>query len=171
MTDEFIFRACVTSIMRTYYTWKIVRSPDITYNFSIMGQWGYAETAVGIIISCLPVLPIFFRHFGPKIYTSLSLASLSEALRSRLKSTGNTHKTNTSPGSSRPFTKRGNGNSIQEAWSGSYPAKPELKGQYINLDEYGLERPGSAVLNEPIHAMTKSLATRRGDLERGKEAV
>ena len=33
--------------------------------------WAYAEISIGTIVSCLPVLPKFFRHFGPKVYSVL----------------------------------------------------------------------------------------------------
>ncbi|KAK0511236.1 hypothetical protein JMJ35_005809 [Cladonia borealis] len=63
--------ACITSILRTYYTWKIVTSPDITYHMAQMGLWTYAELATGVIISCLPVIPKFFQHVGGKISATI----------------------------------------------------------------------------------------------------
>ena len=67
--------ACITSILRTYYTWKIVQSPDISYNMVPMGMWTYAELSTGIVISCLPVIPRFFQHIGPKLSSAFTLRS------------------------------------------------------------------------------------------------
>lgn len=36
-----------------------------------MGLWTHAEIAVGIICSCLPVLPIFFQTIWPRIFSRL----------------------------------------------------------------------------------------------------
>ncbi|KAM0798522.1 hypothetical protein BDR22DRAFT_808975 [Usnea florida] len=69
------FFACITSILRTYYTWKIVQSPDISYNMVPMGMWTYAELSTGIVISCLPVIPRFFQHIGPKLSSAFTLRS------------------------------------------------------------------------------------------------
>ena len=63
--------ACVSSILRTYYTWKMATSPDITYHMVQMGLWTYAELATGVIISCLPVIPKFFQHVCPGISASI----------------------------------------------------------------------------------------------------
>ena len=64
--------ACITSVLRTYYTWKIVQSPDISYNMVPMGMWTYAELSTGIVISCLPVIPKFFQHVGPQLSRALT---------------------------------------------------------------------------------------------------
>ena len=64
--------ACITSVLRTYYTWKIVQSPDISYNMVQMGMWTYAELSTGIVISCLPVIPKFFQHVGPQVSRALT---------------------------------------------------------------------------------------------------
>lgn len=68
--------ACITSIMRTYYTWELALSPDVTHNLALMDLWTYAEIAIGIIISCTPIFPRFYQKFGPKIYAVLSFRSM-----------------------------------------------------------------------------------------------
>ena len=65
--------ACITSVLRTYYTWKVVSQPDVSYNILKMGLWTLAEVAAGVIVSCLPVLPRFFQDMGPKIYRAFSV--------------------------------------------------------------------------------------------------
>ena len=71
--------ACVTSILRTYYTWKVVKGSDVSYNIIVMGLWTLAEIATGIIVSCLPVLPRFFRHAGPKVLQAFSVPTKSSS--------------------------------------------------------------------------------------------
>lgn len=72
------FSACVTSIVRLYYAVRALETGDITYNIAMMGLWTHAEIAVGIICSCLPVLPIFFQTIWPKISSRIktSLSTL-----------------------------------------------------------------------------------------------
>ena len=67
-----IIRACVTSILRTYHTAKIFNLQDISFNNAKMGLWTYAEITIGILVSCAPVLPRFFRHCGPRVYQKVS---------------------------------------------------------------------------------------------------
>lgn len=42
----------------------------------MMGLWTHAEVAVGIICSCLPVLPIFFQTIWPKIVSCINTSLL-----------------------------------------------------------------------------------------------
>ncbi|KAM0803966.1 hypothetical protein BDR22DRAFT_886260 [Usnea florida] len=63
--------ACVSSVLRTYYTWKMVGSPDMSYNIVPVDLWTFAELATGFIISCLPVIPKFFQHIYPKVSRAL----------------------------------------------------------------------------------------------------
>ena len=58
------------SIMRTYYTFRIVQSPDVSYNTIVLGMWISAEVAAGMLVYCLPIMPKFFQHYGSKIYAS-----------------------------------------------------------------------------------------------------
>ena len=46
--------------------------PDKTYHIMQMCLWNYAELATGVFISCLPVIPKFFQHVGPKILAMVS---------------------------------------------------------------------------------------------------
>lgn len=56
-----------------------MKEPDISYNIILMGLWTLAEVAIGVIVNCLPVLPKFFRHAGPKVYRAFSLGSKSSS--------------------------------------------------------------------------------------------
>ena len=70
--------ACISSILRTYYTWKMVGSPDMSYNIIFVVLWTFAELATGFIISCLPVIPKFFQHVYPKVSRALGGISKSK---------------------------------------------------------------------------------------------
>lgn len=41
-----------------------------------MGFWTWAEVTIGIIVSCLPVMPRFFRHCAPKASKLISRMSI-----------------------------------------------------------------------------------------------
>ena len=167
--DSSMFRACITSILRTYYTWKIINSPDITYNMIIMGLWAYAEITIGIVVSCLPVVPKFFKHIGPKIYATFSLGSMpGTLLRPKLRSTD---KTNTSSRIRQHFTKRSGGNRIPETWNDSYHSKVELKGEYITLDEYDMRQSKSSTMNGLTRTLADGSATRHEGLDNENCAV
>ena len=53
----------------------MVQSPDFSYTTVLMGMWTFAEFTTGIVISCLPVIPKFFQHVGPKVSTALAFRS------------------------------------------------------------------------------------------------
>ena len=161
----------MTSILRTYYTWIVVKSPDITYNIAKMGLWAYAEISIGIIVSCLPVFPKFFNHIGPKVYATFSLGSSSTTLLRQKPPSDNTNKTNTSSGIRRPFTKRNGGNSVPETWNDSNHSKTELKGEYITLDEYDMQQPRTSNLDGLTSTLADGSPTRREELESVKGGV
>ncbi len=55
----------------------MAQGPDITFNTIVMGLGGTAELSIGVLVSCLPVLPRFVQHFGPVIIRSFSFHSAS----------------------------------------------------------------------------------------------
>lgn len=113
MLTSRVSSACITSIIRTYYTWKIIHSQDVTYDMCRMCLWNSAEISIGIIVCCLPVSPRFFQFIGPKIYGTFSA-----------------HKNNNVfTGSKRAFTK----NSASATWADPYNARVQLKSESIAL--------------------------------------
>lgn len=165
-------RACVTSILRTYYSWKIYKSEDISYNMIIMGFWTYAEIAIGITVSCLPVIPRFFHHFGPKIRTLvLSRYKSSATSGNKSASTGSTPKIKTVPKLSDASTTRGRGTMASDPWDNS---TTHIKGDYITLDDYD-ERPVVPPKSYKASQITASYldgaARMRDDVERGHADV
>ena len=159
----------MTSILRTYYIWETIKSPDYSYNLFSVGVWSNAEIAIGIIVSCLPVFPKFFRHIGPKIHATFTIESLSGTLyRHKMWYTGNnTDKTHSSFGNGRPSFKRSGHKSIQRTWNGSNHSKAELKGQFIALDESEMLQPKFSALGGFTPTLANGPATIRGDLEYG----
>lgn len=120
--------ACVTSVLRTYYTWKVVKEPDVSYNMILMGLWTLAEVATGIIISCLPVLPRFFRHAGPILYRAFSLGSKSSSSSGSANTGRNARPCLTSPTVSMARTPR--------TLNNSRISKAHVKGEYTEMEEY-----------------------------------
>lgn len=88
--------ACISSTMRLVVSISFVRTTDETYSLVPVGLWAYvlpitsafydrsrvcriAEITSGISCGCLPVLPQFFRHFGPTFTRSLSFSPLGKS--------------------------------------------------------------------------------------------
>ncbi|CAD6593760.1 MAG: hypothetical protein ASARMPRED_007916 [Alectoria sarmentosa] len=160
------FFACITSILRTYYTWKIVQSPDITYNMVRMGMWTYAELSTGIVISCLPVIPKFFQHVGPKISSVFTMRS------KYTKNSGNESASGTPSGKIQPekFKLPSFKTSFSSVISNTekdtdhelYSQQSLPKGEYAMLHEE------TALPSRELSQMPAArLATTRDDLERG----
>lgn len=166
------FLACVTSVWRTYYAWQIFQSRDISYNVVKMGLWTYAEIAIGTIVSCMPVLPKFFRHFSPKLYATFASKSKRGSSsgnpppKSRSSVVVETPR-NSAESSKRLFAK-GNGGErdVSQIWNQAYhPSTVEVKGEYVTLDEYDAVLPRMGTASESDPKMGKGNATKRDDLE------
>lgn len=70
--------ACLTSILRTEASFRIVGKHDQTYELIPLAFWSDAEMASGIICGCMPVVPQFFRHLMPKIKSHFGSYRLSK---------------------------------------------------------------------------------------------
>lgn len=162
-----MFSACVTSIGRTYYTFKVAQLPDISYNIALMGLWASTELAIGTIVSCLPVLPRFFQHLGPKVSGIFSFTSKSENKSTpELASAGRYKTTRASLAQRLSFNKRRTGSNTSVLWSG--PSNPQLEhnGACVTPRDYDSGRLESGVLdglNETPSVRSTSL--RQDDLE------
>ena len=152
--------ACVTSILRTYYTFKVVQSPDVSYNITIMGLWTWAEITTGIIISCLPVLPKFFRHFGPIVYRTISSTfSLGSKSHSMTGSRSEPQQIQDQTNSFERVKGESNGNGV-------YSNQTMRKGKYINLGELDVASSENDATNEWLPTPVHGFVTRREDLEK-----
>lgn len=162
--------ACITSILRTYYTWKIVQSPDISYNMVPMGMWTYAELSTGIVISCLPVIPKFFQHIGPKVSSALTFRSRptkdsgvgSESAASSDKVRAEKLKLPSFKHTFASVVSRTEKEDDHELYS----EQTLSKGEYAMLHD-GPAAPRRFVTSEIIQMPAAKVATTRDDLERG----
>ena len=172
------------SILRTCYAWEIVQSRDVSYNVAKMGFWTYAEIAIGTIVSCIPVLPKFFQHFGPKIHATFASkpkpgSSSSSNLRQARslsppagKEKPKIAKKSSSSSSFENLFQRGSEGGetrVSETWSKvCHPSTVKVKNEHVTLDEYNtmlLSRGPTA--GESARQIAKGTATKRDDLESG----
>lgn len=84
------FSACISSIMRLYYSYEVERIGDITYSIVIMGNRTYAEIASCIICACLHVFPRFFQTIGQRWEINIGSSSTSQSLQRNGPSISNT---------------------------------------------------------------------------------
>ncbi|MCJ1359567.1 MAG: hypothetical protein MMC33_009569 [Icmadophila ericetorum] len=66
--------AFVTSIARLILSIIGSKTPNQTVALTNLGLWGVAEVTSGLIASCMPLSPAFFRHFKVKILARGSAA-------------------------------------------------------------------------------------------------
>ena len=119
--------ACVTSILRTYYTWKVDSEPDVSYNIVEMGLWTLAEVAIGVIVSCLPVLPRFFQDIGPKVCRAFSIET---------KPSSNLGSESAQMIARPPLTSPASPDSIPASARDLRIHKTHVKGSFTELEEY-----------------------------------
>lgn len=124
--------ACAISIVRTYYTWKVTKLGDVSYNMIFFGLWTYAEISVGIIVTCLPISPRFFQFLGSKLSGTFSFRSKSGSkIVSKPESTGPNSNVKIPIKFQRPFTRE----STSGAWNDSSSQHAHSQGEYSTLDE------------------------------------
>lgn len=102
----------------------------------IMGFWTYVEIAIGIIISCLPVLPRLFQAFAPHISGAFSLRS---------KTSGVTHSEKEP---SHTAIKSIGGKKNPDGYMDVYGMRTEVSGEYSPLHEHGPPPPERVVTND-----------------------
>ena len=160
----------MTSILRTYYAWEIVQSRDISYNVCKMGFWTFAEIAIGIIVSCMPVLPKFFRHFGPKLYGAIISKSKSDSNPElRCPSSVVIEKPRNLANSKKHFPIGSQESDISYMWSESYQPLAEVKREYITLNAHDATLLRRGTTSDLTPKIARGTATRRDDLESGQD--
>lgn len=154
-------RAGATSIIRTYYTWQDTKTSDASYTAVVMGLWCWAEVAIGILISCVPVLPRFFQHFGPKIVQYFTLGSKPSTFKSSFNKSSNriAAKIRALPDLKTHFSQQSDGPTTAELSTELDNVKRLPNGKYVMLDNFEAG-PGEMEGTE--------IPTRRDDLEIGK---
>ena len=123
----------------------------------LVGIWAWAEMAVGIIVSCLPIMPKFFQHFNPKVRKLLSV-SIDTAERG-----GVTAKSYRSHRHQNPFSRSSGRTKIPDAADESFDLATTDKAQDATVKEYSITSPSDTVFTPEGRT-----ATRREDLEKGR---
>ena len=153
--------ACAASIVRSYATFKLVDSDDKTYNLIMMGCWKFIEIAIGIVISCLPILPRLFQGFGSRIYGALS----SRFKNSGMKLSG-THTAD-------PSIKLASEKKNSDASVDVSDVRSEVSGQYSPFNEHGSWQVERVVTNDvsrtPLTPTPDRLAPGAEDLQSEKQ--
>lgn len=163
------FIVCVTSILRTYYSFQVSKSSDKSYNLELMGLWSWAELTIGIIVGCLPVIPKFFQHAGPRVFKILSFRSNYEIGPAHaLKTRDEAPKTNRFTIIQRPFTTYVR-SSISESLTDPYSPQARLHGEYLTPDNFVSSLPNATIADESTQTSGVAIATRRDDLEYGQK--
>lgn len=110
-----------------------MKDPDISYNIIAMGLWTQAEIATGIIVSCLPVVPKFVRHTGPKLYRAFSHGSQSASPSG---SVGTRKKSRPPFTFQLPLTNPSQTAGMSKPWHHESMPKAQTNDDYIELKEY-----------------------------------
>ena len=153
--------ACVTSILRTYYTWRTVKSSDTSWELLLMGLWSWAELSIGIIVGCLPALSKFFQHIGPKIHGSISgVLPGSEPCAAM-----DTSKAKALARVKKPFAKYGVGASVSDSWNDPYSPSAQLHDDYLVLDSFDGSLSQAKVFRATAEGPGQGTATAREELE------
>lgn len=58
---------CFAAIMRTYYTWQLTESIDVSWNIAFMAMWTWIEMSFGILVASLPVSPRFYQFIKQRL--------------------------------------------------------------------------------------------------------
>ena len=152
--------ACVTSVLRTYYTWRVVESHDINWELLPMALSTWAELSIGIIVGCLPTLPKFIQHIGTKFNSKLSGSGTGRAASA----VALPQKADVLVSVRRQFGKYGVGRSITDSLNDSGTPRAQHR-EYLVLDEFGTTPPQEDSLDMQTGWPGLDIATAREDLE------
>ena len=64
-----LYSAGVASAVRLYYAVRIPVTQEVTYATGVLSLWTMGEIAITQMCGCMPVLPRFFQHVGPKVFS------------------------------------------------------------------------------------------------------
>ena len=123
----------------------------------VMGYWTYVEIAMGIIISCLPVLPRLFQAFGPRIYGAFSFRSKTS--------------THTETQTAHTPIKSRSGKKSPDGYVDLDYMRPEISGEYAPLHEHGPRQPEGRVMTNdfsPQNCPAPAPESMNGEKQRGR---
>ncbi|KAL9124965.1 MAG: hypothetical protein Q9175_008152 [Cornicularia normoerica] len=163
------FLACITSIVRTYYSFQVAKSSDKSYKLELMGLWGWAELAIGIIVGCLPVMPKFIQQVGPKVLKSLSFRSKyklrpARNLEIRVKAPSGNAFTRIQ----QPFAKDAH-LSISESLIDPYSPPAQFQGDCLTRGIFDSPISNAIIAHESTQPPGVVFASRGDDLEYGRK--
>lgn len=151
--------ACVTSILRSYYTWRTVESLDTSWELLTMGLWTWAELSIGLIVVCLPVFPKFFNHIGTKVHRGTSESGPARDSSAAVSSP----KVDVLARVKRPFA------SVSDSLNGRSSPRAQLHNEYVSLDGFDTPPPHVKALDTPTGWPGQGIATVREDLENAQQ--
>ena len=164
----------MTSVVRTYYSYQVPKSSDKSYNLELMGLWGWAELAIGIIVGCLPIAPKFFRHVGPKVFNVFAFVSKPDVQSDMSptydsKTTDEILKTCSFAKSQRPLARYNVGSNISKSLTDPYYPQTRVDSDHLHLTANEIESTRSkfTVVQEPNQSLGVIATSRPGDLESG----
>lgn len=157
--------ACVTSVLRTYYTWRVVESHDINWDLIPMALSTWAELSIGIIVGCLPTLPKFIQHIDTKYRLQFSGSGTGRATGA----VALPPKANVLPSERRPFGKYGVGKSITDLWNDPDMPRSEHREDYLVLNGFDATPLQVEPLNGPIGCLGQEVVTVRDDVESAQD--
>ena len=165
----------MTSVVRTYYSYQVPKSFDKSYNLELMGLWGWAELAIGIIVGCLPVAPKFFRHVGPKVLNTFAFVSKSD-VQSDMSPTNGSKTADEIPKTysftkfHRPFARYNVGSNISESFTDPCYPQTRLDSDHLHLTANQLDSTRSkfTIAHEPTQSLGIIAASGPDDLETGR---
>ena len=151
----------MTSVLRSYYTWRAVEGQDQSWELLPMGLWTWAEIAVGIIVGCLPTLPRFFQHIGTKVHRNTHGPGTGGASSAVAVSPN----ANVLVSVKRSFAKYGAGRTVTDSWNDSYMPRTQHLDEYLVLDEFDAAPLQEHYPNASAGQPGQGIATAREDLE------
>ena len=154
----------MTSVLRTYYTWRAIESHDINWQLLPMGLWTWAEISIGIIVGCLPTLPKFVQHIGTRYHLKFSGSGTGRAPSV----VALPPKANVFARVRRPFGKYGVGQSITDLWNDPDVPPSQHREEYLVLDEFDAT-PRAKALDKSTGRPGKDVVTAIEDLEYAQE--
>lgn len=132
-----------------------------------MGLWTWAELSTGIIVGCLPALPKFFQHVGPKIYRTIPGTGSGRNSGAAI----DTPQVIALAKFKTPFAKYGVGPSVSESSNDPYSLRARLQEGSVILDGSDVSLPRSTTFSAPNECPGQDIATARNDLEYGQRGA
>ena len=128
--------ACIASIMRMVNNVQYAQTQDYTFRLTAVALWTLGEIASGMVCSCLPVVPAFFRHYMPKLTSSFK-SSLGKVKGSRSGGQESSSKSGSEWDRARGFVELMDQKASKRA---RLEYEPDRRG--LVMDEHGGERDG-----------------------------